>query len=72
MDEKDRIITEIYNESKERARWLQPFSSSYLHSVERKFSFILWCLILKLNLFFCSASQGQWLQEADRNPAAET
>lgn len=24
MDEKDRIITEIYNESKERARWLQP------------------------------------------------
>lgn len=21
MDEKDRVITEIYNESKERARW---------------------------------------------------
>lgn len=22
MDEKDRLITEIYNESKERARWM--------------------------------------------------
>lgn len=23
MDEKDRVITEIYNEAKERARWVQ-------------------------------------------------
>lgn len=35
MDEKDRIITEIYNESKERARWLWPesASSASLHTV---------------------------------------
>lgn len=56
MDEKDRIITEIYNESKERARWLQPELYVFLlkHTGLVTCLSALWCLKMALSLKVCS------------------
>lgn len=56
MDEKDRIITEIYNESKERARWLQPELYVFLltHTGLVTCLSALWCLKMPLRLKVCS------------------
>lgn len=71
MDEKDRVITEIYNTSKERARWVLNVFSLMAHLTSTN-KFSNECAGESESVVVCAVSQGQRFQETDRNPAAQT